>query len=456
MGINTWCSRWLGSPRYLLVALACAPGCTDQLADPGASPNAGSSSDAALVPATLLPAALVSEFPNDVPQQPLCGDQLLAVDFSLDESGLPTLYVDAATDAVTPDGSLAAPFRTLSAALLAGSTALLAGSDAAPGPSRALGPTRRVLVASGNYDEDVAIPPGTLLFGGYDAERWEQGAGPSVIGGSVYVGTATAPAGIVTPEGRLAVDDTATPSSPSAAPLTALVHFEVGGGVAVVPGARALLRDNVIAPVFSQAIDDPPGTRRAMAVWINAATVRADGNRLVVPAGDPPSIISAGFFAWNSCAWVTENEITDYRSPIYFYKGPGAAATFNVLRRAANGIGTNGNHALIAGNSIDAHWPLGGCVYAVTMLGDAHPDIRDNRIYLADWGNRGILEMDVASRPTALLGNRFSSPRSSPALYIHHRGPADPEPITTIGAVNALAGVPAVGNNTFARVAAAL
>ena len=448
MGVDRWCSRWWESPRYLLVALACAPGCTEQLASPGATPNAGSSSEAALGPAALVPAALVSEFPNDAPQQPLCGDPLLGLGFSLEESELPTLYVDAATEAVAADGSLAAPFRTLGAALLA------SGGGAA-GSGHALGGTRRVLVASGHYDEDVAIPPGTLLFGGYDAEHWAKGAYPSVIGGSVYVGAVTAPAGIVTPEGLLAPDATATPSSPSAAPLTALVHFEVSGGVAVVPRARALLRDNVISPVFFAATGDPLGTRRALAVWVNGATVRADGNRLVVPTSDPASIISNGFFTWNSCAWITANEISDYRGPIYFYQGPGVAATFNVIQRAANGVGTNGNRALIAGNSIEAYMPHAGCVYAITMAADAHPDIRNNRIYLADFGNRGILEMDDASHPTAVLGNRFYSPQWTPVLYIDRRGGVEPELITSVGTLNALSSIPAIGSNTFARVAAA-
>jgi hypothetical protein len=234
-----------------------------------------------------------------------------------------------------------------------------------------------------------------------------------------------------------------------------LSHFEISGGVEVVPGARALLRNNVIAPVFYRTTGDPPGTRRALAVWANTATVRADGNRLVVPAEDPGSIISSGFFTWNSCAWVTKNDITDYRSPVYFYRGLGAAATFNFMQRAENGVGTSGNQALIAGNSIHAYMPVSGCVYAITMDEDAHPDIRDNAIYLSDAGNRGILEEDGASRPIALLRNHFYSPQTSAALYIHHRGAVDPELITDVGAVNALSGVPAVGSNTFTRVAAA-
>ena len=76
-----------------------------------------------------------------------------------------------------------------------------------------------------------------------------------------------------------------------------------------------------------------------MAVWVNVATVRADHNRLIMPAGDPASVISSGFFTWDSCAWITENEVTDYRSPIYFYEGRGVAATFNVIQRGANGVG---------------------------------------------------------------------------------------------------------------------
>jgi hypothetical protein len=125
------------------------------------------------------------------------------------------------------------------------------------------------------------------------------------------------------------------------------------------------------------------------------------------------------------------------------------------MRRTANGVRTDGNDALIAGNFIDASKPDGGCVYAVIMTEDAHPDIRDNRIFLADWGNRGILEMDVASRPTALLGNRFYAPRPSPALYMRHLTPVDATQITSVGAVNALSGIPAIGGNTFAQVAAA-
>jgi len=446
MGIDKCCSRSWDSPLCLLLVLAGAAGCGQQAPDPIVSPNASSSSGT-VVPEALAPAALVSEFPDDAPQQPLCGDPLLGVDFSLDDSGLPTLYVDAASDAAAPDGSLAAPFRTLA-------EALVTSGDVASGSGPALAPTRRVLVASGDYDEDVAIPAGTLLFGGYDAQRWEQGADHSVIGGSVYMGTATAPAGIVSAEGYLLAGTSGDLSSPSAAPLTALRHFAVNGGVSVVSGARALLRDNVIAPVFYRTTGDALGVRRALAVWVNVATVRADHNRLLVPAGDPGSIISNGFFTWDSCAWITENEVTDYRSPIYFYQGLGAAATFNVIRRAENGVGAQGNQALIAGNSIHTYMPLSGCVYAIHMHADAHPDIRDNTFYLSDVGNRGILEEDGASHPTALLGNRFYSPQSSAVLYTDHRGAVDPELITSVGALNALSGVPAVGGNTFARVAA--
>jgi hypothetical protein len=175
----------------------------------------------------------------------------------------------------------------------------------------------------------------------------------------------------------------------------------------------------------------------------------------VVPADDPAPIISNGFYAWHSCAWITENEITDYRGPIYFHGGSGAAATFNVIQRGFNGVGTSANQALIAGNFIHTYMPHSGCVYAVIMDQDAQPDIRDNTIYLSNAGNRGILEMDRISHPTSLLGNRFYSPLVSPAFYIHHRGPVDPGLITSVDALNALAHVPAVTGNTFARVAAA-
>ena len=103
MGIDMWCSRaWDGS-LYLLVALTGAAGCTQPLVAPGSSPSVSSSPETPLVPATVVPttvvpATLVSEFPDDAPQQPLCGDPLLGRDFLLDDSGLPTRYVDAASD----------------------------------------------------------------------------------------------------------------------------------------------------------------------------------------------------------------------------------------------------------------------------------------------------------------------------------------------------------------------
>lgn len=451
MGVDNWCSRsWNGS-LFLLVVLAGTPGCNALLGEQADIPD-GSPPNATVVPrgvapAMLAPAALVEEFPDAAPQQALCGDPLLGPDFALDDSELPTLYVDAASNAAEPDGSLAAPFRTLS-------QALASSVGAAPGSARALGATRRVLAASGYYDEDVAVPPGTLLFGGYDAQTWQQGAEQSVISGSSYLGVAVAPASILSPEGYLTYSNTAVPESSSNAPLTALTHFVLSAGVKVVSGTRALLRDSVIAPVFFSSPSDPPDARRAMAVWIDVATVRADRNRLVMTAGDPATIISNGFAAWNSCAWISENQISDYRSPISFDKGPGVAATFNVMERAENGIGTSGNRALIAGNAIYTHMPLSGCVYAISMDDDAHPDIRDNTIFLGNWGNRGILEIDIASRPNALLGNRFFSVMSSANLYIHHRGIVDPELITTVGAVNALSGVPAIGGNTFSSVVA--
>lgn len=453
MGVDNWCSRsWNGS-LFLLALLASTPGCNAVLGEQADIPDGTTSSNATVVPhgvppAVLAPAALVDEFPDAAPQQALCGDPLLGPEFALDDAELPTLYVDAASDVEAPDGSLTAPFRTLS-------KALASSVGMTPGSARALGATRRVLAASGYYDEDVAVPAGTLLFGGYDAQTWEQGADQSVISGSVYVGAAVAPASILSPEGYLTYSNTAVPESSSSAPLTALRHFVLSAGVEVVAGARALLRDNVIAPVFFTSPSDGPSDRRAMAVWVDVATLRADGNRLVMTAGDPATIISNGFAVWNSCAWLTENQISDYRSPISFDKGPGVAATFNVMDRAENGIGTSGNRALIAGNAIYTYMPLSGCVYAISMDDDAHPDIRDNTIVLGNQGNRGILEIDTASRPSSLLGNRFFSTLSNAALYIDHRGAVDPELITSAGALNALSGVPAIGGNTFAQVAKA-
>lgn len=439
------------------MALASAPGCTDQLGEPAQIPDTIPTSETAPAPnvpasdpppSTPLPDELALEFHDDAPQQAICGDSLLSVDFSLDDSALPTLYVDPATDAIAPDGSLAAPFHTLVAALLT-------GLSATPNTGQAPGPARRVLVASGSYDEDVAIPPGTLLLGGYNASSWEPGQAPSVIGGSVYLGTAAAPAGIVSPEGYLIQDNSLSPPSPSAAPLTALRGFEVNGGVEVMPGTRALLRDNVIAPLFYRTAGDQAAVLRALAVWALGATLRADDNRLILPAEAPTSIASSGFFTWNSCAWVTQNQISDYRSPIYFYRGPGAAATFNVVQRGQNGVGANGNTALIAANFLHTQMPSSGCVYAISMHDDAHPDIRDNTIYLSDVGNRGILEEDKVSRPSAVLRNRFYSSQPSPALYIDHRAAVDPQLISSTEALNTLPGVPTLGGNTFTRTSVA-
>lgn len=454
MGMKRCSRAWKGS-LCLLMALAGTPACTDQLDEPAPIPDTKPASelapgpnapaqDAAL-PATPLPEELALEFEDDAPQHPLCGDPLLGADFFLDDAALPTLYVDPARDSLAPDGSQAAPFRTLAAALAT-------GFDAAPGTGQAPGPTRRVLVASGSYDEDVAIPPGTLLLGGYDASSWEPGRAPSVIGGSVYLGTATAPAGIVSPEGYVIQDNTLSPPSPNAAPLTALRRFEVGAGVEVMPGTRALLRDNDIAPVLYRTTGDAAGLLRGLAVWAMGATLRADDNRLILPAEAPTSVSSAGFFTWNSCAWITRNQISDYRSPIYFYRGPGAAATFNVLQRAQNGVGTSGNTALIAANFIHAQMPFSGCVYALSMHEDAHPDIRDNSIYLVDVGNRGILEEDGASLPSALLRNRFFSSQAYPVLYVDHRATSDPRLTSSATALNSLPGVPTAGGNTLTRV----
>lgn len=454
--MSSWCSRAWNGPLCLVAALASAPGCNDQLGAPAQIPATNPASETAppnvpspdtLLPSTPLPEELALEFHDDAPQQALCGDALLSVDFSLDDSALPTLYVDPATDTIAPDGSLAAPFRTLAAALTT-------GLDATPDAGQAPGPARRVLVASGRYDEDVAIPPGTLLLGGYNASSWEPGQGPSVIGGSVYLGTATAPAGIVSPEGYLIQDNTLSPPDPSAAPLTALRRFEVNGGVEVMPGSRALLRDNVIAPLLYRTAGDSAGLLRALAVWAMGATLRADDNRLILQAETPTSISSSGFFTWNSCAWVTRNQISDYRSPIYFYRGPGAAATFNVIQRGQNGVGTQGNTALIAANFIHTRMPFSGSVYAISMDEDAHPDIRDNSIYLTDFGNRGLTEEDSASRPSALLRNRFYSSQPYPVLYMYLRATTDPHLISSAVGLNALPEVPALGGNTVTRTSA--
>lgn len=193
-----------------------------------------------------------------------------------------------------------------------------------------------------------------------------------------------------------------------------------------------------------------------MAVWVDAASVRADRNQLVVTVEDPASVVSAGFFTWDSCAWITENEITDYRSPIYFHEGRGAAATFNVIQRGENGVGAGTNQPLIAANFIHTRMPLSGCVYAISLHADAHPDIRDNTFYLMDQGNRGIVETDDASHPTALFGNRFYSPQSDPVLYVDTQGTANPALLlTTVSALNTVPNIPTIGGNTLTHIAAA-
>lgn len=432
---------------YLLMAFGgVVVGCGEVAPLPEPSPIGSETTTELVTPDAFVPAMLADQFSGDAPSQPLCGDPLLGSEFVLEDAGLPTMYVDAAAPAAEQDGSLAHPFRMIGSAFVADT---LATSTATGG----LAAKRRVLVAGGYYDEDVAIPPGTLLLGGYDPQTWEQGTSESVISGSVYVGTATLPDGIVTAQGTVAIGVVGTPTL-GAAPLSALTRFSVEGGVAVVPEARALLRENVISPVFFTSIIDAPDALRAIAVLVNTASLRADHNRLILPLEEPAEVISNGFSTWDSCASITQNEIVDYRSPIGFSKGPAVAATFNVLRRVQNGIGTAGNQALIAGNLIDAHMPSAGCVYAISMAEDAHPDIRNNKIFLSDAGNNGILEEDTTSLPTTLLGNRFYSPLSSPSLYVDHRSSVEPRRFITAAAVNALPGIPAIGDNTFALVAA--
>src|SRR5262245_59012552 len=114
MGINRWCSRAWDGRLCLVVALASTPGCSDQLGQEASIPSGTPAAEAALVPNAPAPKAptpeeLALEFQADAPSQPLCGDVLLGGDFSLDDAALPTLYVDAASDALAGDGSLAAP-----------------------------------------------------------------------------------------------------------------------------------------------------------------------------------------------------------------------------------------------------------------------------------------------------------------------------------------------------------
>lgn len=439
---------WWSRDGRLCLSMAFAGGvvaCGEMAPLPELSPTGSETTTALITPDEFVPAMLADQFAGDAPQQPLCGDPLLGADFVLEDSALPTTYVDAATRAAIPDGSASAPFRTIR-------QAFVAASNAAPVVALGLAPTRRVLVASGQYNEDVAVPAGAVLLGGYDAQTWQLGVGESVIGGSVYLGTSTLPDGIVSAQGTFYVSSSSAPPPVSTAPLTALKRFSVESGLEVVSGARALLRENVIAPLFFTSASD--GALRAIAVWVNEASVRADHNRVILPLEKPLEVISGGISTHRSCALITQNEITDYRSPIGLDRNPAAAATFNVLRRVENGIWTGGNQALIAGNLIDTHMPFSGCVYAIIMSEDAHPDIRNNKIFLNDVGNNGMLEEHTSSLPTALLGNRFYSPRSSPALYIDHRGPTELRHFVTAASVNALPGIPTIGDNTFAMVAA--
>ena len=152
----------------------------------------------------------------DLPEN-LCSDAFLSPSFELgNDDQPPTLYVAASSPDSAPDGSRQAPFRTLTDAF-----------------ANAEGPAT-ILVAVGSY-ENVVVPPGMRVRGGYDPEDWTLGADPARVSrlGAVWFTGASDPDLI-----------------------SELANFRVEGTIGVQ--GRVILRDNVLIPELTPlAVTEP-------------------------------------------------------------------------------------------------------------------------------------------------------------------------------------------------------
>jgi hypothetical protein len=310
------------------------------------------------------------------------------------------LYVDAAApeslDAA--DGSAQRPFRFIADAL----------SHAASGT--------HVLVAPGSYAEDLTIPGGVAVSGRE----------------AVVVGTS------VTFQASAGPDE-----------ISRLEGLEVHASLNLLPGARVVLEDNVLSPALTSlsAVTGVPDTDNANAVTATGAALRASNNRVFVSAPDPLTVNSQGFRLLDTCAVLTDNTLSGFRTP-FVLDETDAAVQFNVIDQGMNGFLIKDGRAVISAN-YGSFANMHGCNYVAYMQGVTHPEFSHNQFYLQDVGTRGINEASVDGDPEKLVGNAFRLRVYLTPVYFDRQGPDTLLEFTSVTAVNVLGDIPEVRGNTL-------
>jgi hypothetical protein len=315
------------------------------------------------------------------------------------------LHVDAAAVGV-PDGSAERPFPTIEEALAQ------AGSGT------------QILVAPGQYRQELTIPAGVRLTGDPAPNAEQAAARPVLVANGVTFAPSDGP-------GQISV----------------LEQLEVHASVTLLPGARVVLEDNVLSPPLSQA---PNGIDIAAVVAVSGVDValRARRNVLFVDSPEPQRVYSQGFNLRGSCAVLEDNYLADYRVPFELSSASDAAIQFNVIDQGANGFFVGDSAAVINANYARLRQPT-GCVYAVYSAGASRPLVSNNQFYLQDPGTKGFDEASVDSDPSVFVGNAFRVRWSGTPLYLNRETNDKVLAISDIAELNALGDITEVGGNSL-------
>jgi hypothetical protein len=368
------------------------------------------------------PEELRARFPTAGVRSALCHEAFLVDDVDSGDGivlgaspAAQILYVDAvaAQSMDAWDGSEQKPFRSIAEALAHAS----AGTW--------------ILVAPGVYAEQLTIPGGVRLSGHRPAGTEPTSAVPVV--------TATA---------------MTFAASAGSGEISMLENFEVHATLNILAGARVILEDNVLSPTLGPTFDaysvDPNSgdTHLGLAVLATDAALRAKNNRIFVGSNDPENVNSQAFRLSGTCAVLTDNYLTDFRTPFALNESD-VVVSFNVIDHGRNGFFVTKSRALISANYAKLANSQ-GCVYAMYMT-QSRPEITDNQFYLQSSGTRGLNEADVESDPVKVVGNAFRLGARGTAIYLDRVG-AGAEGLhllTEIQDLNGLADVPEAVRNTL-------
>jgi hypothetical protein len=316
------------------------------------------------------------------------------------------LHVDAAATDVA-DGSAERPFPTIEQALARASSGT------------------RVLVAPGQYRQELTIPPGVRLTGLPAREGAQAGARPVLTAHGLTFAASAGPDQIST-----------------------LEHFEVHASITLRSGARVVLDDNVLSPTLSEFGVAGTDTHTGIAVSGVDAALRAQHNTLFVASPNPANVYSRGFHLTNSCAVLSDNYLADFRTPFELRSESDAAIQFNVIDQGANGFFIQDSIAVLHGNYARLTH-AGGCVYAVYSDGSSQPAVSYNQFYLQTWNTKGFNEANANSDPASFVGNAFRTRSSDIFVYLNRETIDTTQQIYDIAQVNALGDIPVRGGNSL-------